>query len=61
MNSIVDLPRMTLDSVSIALMGLLITIDVRWAFAMAAVPMLAVGTGLAFSRTAREMRAGERA
>ncbi|MGW0516168.1 MFS transporter [Crossiella sp. NPDC003009] len=60
-NSIVDLPRMTLDSVSIAVMGLLITIDVRWAFAMAAVPMLAVGAGLAFSRTAREMRAGERA
>ena len=56
-NSIVDLPRMTLDSVSIALMGVLVTIDVQWAFVLAALPMLAVGVGLAFSRTARGMRA----
>ncbi|WP_086821799.1 MFS transporter [Allokutzneria sp. NRRL B-24872] len=56
-NSIIDLPRMTLDSVSIALMGVLIAVDVQWAFVGAALPMLLVGVGLAFSKTARGMKA----
>ncbi|GAA4002546.1 MFS transporter [Allokutzneria multivorans] len=56
-SSIIDLPRMTLDSVSIALMGVLIAIDVQWAFVGAALPMLLVGVGLAFSKTARGMKA----
>ncbi|MFB9905052.1 MFS transporter [Allokutzneria oryzae] len=55
-NSIIDLPRVTLEPVSVALMGLLVAVDVGWGFAMAAVPMLAVGVGLAFSKTARELR-----
>ncbi|WTW93025.1 MFS transporter [Streptomycetaceae bacterium NBC_01309] len=56
-NSVVFLPRTVLEPVSIALMGVLVAVDVRWAFVMAAVPMLAVGVRLACDRDARALRA----
>jgi len=54
-NSILNLPRVVLEPVSFALMGLLITIGIRWGFVMAAVPMLAVGTTLALSSDTRKL------
>ncbi|MEU8134744.1 MFS transporter [Streptodolium elevatio] len=56
-NSVVFLPRTVLEPVSIALMGVLVATDVRWAFVMAAVPMLAVGVRLACDPEARALRA----
>lgn len=56
-NSVVFLPRTVLEPVSIALTGLLVATDVRWAFVMAAVPMLAVGIRLACDPEARALRA----
>ncbi|WP_436771139.1 MFS transporter [Yinghuangia sp. YIM S09857] len=56
-NSVVYLPRTALEPVSIALMGVLVAADVRWAFVMAAVPMLAVGVRLGLDREARALRA----
>lgn len=56
-NSVVFLPRTVLEPVSIALTGLLVATDVRWAFVLAAVPMLAVGIRLAFDSEARALRA----
>ncbi|WP_370416336.1 MFS transporter [Streptomyces fradiae] len=52
-NSVMYLPRVVLEPVSLAVMGLLVTGDLRWAFAAAAVPVLAVGIRLAFDREAR--------
>jgi MFS family permease len=54
-NSVVNLPRVVLEPVSIAAMGALAVLDVRWAFALAATPMLLVGVGLATSSTARRL------
>jgi MFS family permease len=54
-NSVLDLPRVTLEPASIAVMGVLASIDVRWAFGFAALPMLLVGVGLAASPTARRL------
>jgi MFS family permease len=54
-NSVLDLPRFTLAPVSLALTGVLAAVDVRWAFAAAAVPMLLVGLALAVSPTARRL------
>lgn len=54
-NSLLDLPRVALAPLSIAGMGLLAAIDVRWAFAVAALPMLLVGLGLATNRQARRL------
>jgi predicted MFS family arabinose efflux permease len=56
-NSLIDLPRVTLEPVSVAVLGLLAAFDVRWAFVAAAVPTLAVGIGLALSPRARGMSA----
>jgi len=57
-NSLIDLPRVSLEPVSVAGFGLLAAVDVRWAFVAAAVPTLAAGIGLAFSPRARGMTAG---
>ena len=54
-NSVINLPRVALEPVSIAGMGALAVLDARWAFALAAVPMLLVGVGLATSSTARRL------
>jgi hypothetical protein len=55
-NSVMDLPRVTLAPLSIAGMGLLAAINIRWAFAVAALPMLLVGLSLATNRQARQLR-----
>ena len=55
-SSVLELPRVLLEPVSIAAMGLLATGDVRWAFVAAAVPMLLVSLALATSRRARALR-----
>ncbi|WP_281286755.1 MFS transporter [Catellatospora sichuanensis] len=54
-NAVINLPRVVLEPVSIAAMGALAVLDVRWTFALAAVPMLLVGIGLATSATARRL------
>jgi MFS family permease len=56
-NSLIDLPRVTLEPVSVAVLGLLTAVDLRWAFVAAAVPTLAAGIGLALSPRARRMTA----
>ncbi len=55
-SSVLELPRVLLEPVSVAAMGLLATGDVRWAFLAAAVPMLLVSLALAASRRARALR-----
>ncbi|WP_127503007.1 MFS transporter [Actinoplanes solisilvae] len=55
-SSVLELPRVVLEPVSMAMMGLLATGDVRWAFVAAAIPMLAVSLTLASSRRARNLR-----
>ncbi|GIF74649.1 MFS transporter [Asanoa siamensis] len=55
-SSVLELPRVVLEPVSMAMMGLLASRDVRWAFAAAAVPMLVVSLTLATSRRARGLR-----
>jgi hypothetical protein len=57
-NSVLELPRVALVPVSVALMGVLAAVDVRWAFAYASVPMLLAGAVLAASPAARRLRAG---
>jgi Transmembrane secretion effector len=54
-NSLLDLPRVALAPLSIAGMGLLAAIDVRLAFAFAALPMLLVGLILGTNRRARQL------
>lgn len=54
-NSVMNLPRVVLEPVSLAVMGLLVTGNLRWAFALAAVPTLAVGIRLAFDKQARSL------
>jgi hypothetical protein len=54
-NSLLDLPRVALAPLSIAGMGLLAAIDVRLAFAFAALPMLLVGLVMATNRRARQL------
>ena len=56
--SVLNLPRVALEPVSLALTGALAAVDVRWAFAAAALPMLAVGLGLAATPSARRMTVG---
>lgn len=55
-NSVINLPRVALEPVSIAGMGLLVQIDLRLTFAAAALPMLLVGIRLAISPTARRLQ-----
>ena len=54
-SSLIELPRATLAPVSVAVLGVLATADVRWAFLAAAVPMLLAGLALAASPTARRL------
>jgi MFS family permease len=54
-NSVLNLPRTALAPISIALMGLLAAWNVRWCFAVAALPMLAAGLCVAFSADARQL------
>ncbi|MGW0564916.1 MFS transporter [Streptomyces sp. NPDC003016] len=54
-NSVMYLPRVVLEPISLAVMGLLVTGDLRVAFAVAAVPALAVGVRLAFDSGARSL------
>lgn len=56
-NSVITLPRFALEPVSIAAMGGLALLGVRWTFVLAAIPLLLVGMVLASSRTARELSA----
>jgi MFS family permease len=55
-SSVLELPRVVLEPVSMATMGLLAAGDVRWAFLAAAVPMLLVSLALATNRRARALR-----
>ncbi|HEX4863259.1 MAG TPA: MFS transporter [Acidimicrobiales bacterium] len=57
-NSVIDLPRVTLSPLSIAGIGLLAAVDVRWAFAVASIPLLLTGFGLAASPRARTLTTG---
>jgi hypothetical protein len=45
--SVLNLPRVAPEPVSLVLTGALAAVDVRWAFAAASLPTLAVGLGLA--------------
>jgi MFS family permease len=54
-NSVLNLPRTALAPLSIALTGLLAAWNLRWCFAVAAVPMLAAGLRVAFSADARRL------
>jgi hypothetical protein len=55
-NSIIDLPKVALEPISLAIMGVLVAINVRLGFVVASLPMLALGIRLGCSRTARELR-----
>ncbi|TDP89993.1 MFS transporter [Labedaea rhizosphaerae] len=54
-NSLIGLPRAALAPVSVAGLGLLAALDVRWAFLAAAVPMLLAGIVLAVSGKAKAL------
>lgn len=54
-SSLMSLPRVVLEPISMALMGLLVTGDLRWGFTMAALPMLLVGFRLIFDSEARNL------
>jgi len=56
-NSVIALPRYALEPLSVAAMGALALLGVRWTFTMAAIPMLIAGIVLASSRTARHLSA----
>jgi MFS family permease len=56
-NSVIELPRVTLEPVSIALMGALAAVGVRWVFVFAAVPMFAVAIAFTGSRSGRRLDA----
>jgi MFS family permease len=56
--SLVELPRAILAPLSVAGLGALATTDIRAALAAAALPLLAAGTVMAASRTARGLRVG---
>jgi hypothetical protein len=55
-NSIIDVPRVTLEPLSMLVIGIASTIDVRLVFVAAAIPMLCAATTLITSQTARELR-----
>lgn len=55
-SSIVNLPRVALEPLSIAGLALLVQVDLRLAFLVAALPMLLVGLGLSMSPAARQLR-----
>jgi len=55
-SSVLNLPRMVFEPISMGLMGLLVSVGVRWGFVAVSVPMLAVGLRLAFDPQARSLR-----
>lgn len=57
-SSLIGLPRVALEPVSIALLGAVLTHSVRWGFAAAAIPMLLVGIRLCLDREARDLSTG---
>lgn len=57
-NSIIDLPRVALEPVSLAIMGVLALHDVRWVFLFAALPLLTAAIMLVFSPAARALSGG---
>lgn len=62
-NSIIDIPRVVLEPISMIIIGVLAGINVRLAFAAASLPMLAVAVTLLASKSARSLtteRASER-
>lgn len=55
-SSLIGLPRVVLEPVSIALLGAVLARSVGWGFAVAAIPMLLVGLRLCFDPQARNLR-----
>ena len=55
-SSLIGLPRVALEPVSIALLGAVLARSVGWGFAVAAIPMLLVGLRLCFDPQARNLR-----
>jgi MFS family permease len=58
MNSILGLPHVLLQPVSIALLGVLLSRSVSWGFAAAAIPMLIAGLRLGLDPRARRLHTG---
>lgn len=54
-NSVIDIPRIIFEPVSMIVIAALAAVDIRLALVGAAVPMLAAGAILAASRSAREL------
>ncbi|MEQ4210225.1 MFS transporter [Actinopolymorpha sp. B9G3] len=54
-SSLIGLPYVVFEPVSIALLGAVLAISVGWGFAVAAIPMLAVGLWLWFDPQARNL------
>jgi hypothetical protein len=54
-SSLIGLPRVALEPVSIALLGALLARSVSWGFAVAAIPMLIVGVRLCLDPQARNL------
>jgi hypothetical protein len=58
-SALLHLPRVVLEPLSIALLGAALQLSLRWGFALAAVPVLTVGTVLALTPAARRLSAVE--
>lgn len=56
-SAVMELPRVMLEPVSIALLGLALTRSIRWGFAIAALPVLVAGAALALNPQARRLSA----
>ncbi|MHB8436276.1 MAG: MFS transporter [Acidimicrobiales bacterium] len=54
-SSIMDIPRVVLEPMSMIMMGLLVAESVRWAFAAASIPMFLAAIVLLLSRSARSL------
>lgn len=57
-SSVIGLPRVVLEPISIALLGLVLNRSIGWGFAVAAIPMLAAGLRLGLDPQARQLRTG---
>jgi MFS family permease len=56
-NSVMGMSYVVFEPISIALLGLVLSRSVEWGFAVAALPMLAVGLRFALDPVARQLRA----
>ena len=54
-NSVIGLPRVVFEPVSISILGLALSRSTSWGFALAALPVLVAGTVLAFDPRARAL------